>query len=208
MSQFVLITGWARNEKSYQKLVNSCPPNSSIKIFPHTNFDLDNFEEKFSQFLKQNNINQINLIGHSLGGALAIKIANKFPEKIAKLYLVDSEGIFVKEVMSKQILNMTLNHKSFAKRKLKENLISTLRLLSHPKLYTKAAKFAYSADLQNEAREIKVPTTILWGENDLVTPLEQGKRLNELIKYSKIVVLQKMDHDWILHNPVEFWSNI
>ena len=208
MNQFVLITGWARNEKSYEKLVNSCPPNSSIKIFPHTNLDLDNFEEKFFQFLKQNNINQINLMGHSLGGALAIKIANKYPEKIAKLYLVDSEGIFVKEAMSKQVLNMTLNHKSFAKRKLKENLTSTLRILSHPKLYTKAAKFAYSADLQAEAREIKVPTIILWGENDKVTTLEQGKILNELIKNSKLVVLEGMDHDWILHDPEKFWSNI
>jgi pimeloyl-ACP methyl ester carboxylesterase len=49
-------------------------------------------------------------------------------------------------------------------------------------------------DLTNDAKQVTVPTFLLWGETDQETPQAIGKRFHELIPNSKLVILPGQDH--------------
>jgi pimeloyl-ACP methyl ester carboxylesterase len=48
--------------------------------------------------------------------------------------------------------------------------------------------------IENDLSKIKVPTLIIWGKEDVVTPLEGGRKMNASIKDSKLVVFDNCGH--------------
>lgn len=53
-------------------------------------------------------------------------------------------------------------------------------------------------------RKLALPTLIVWGENDAVVPLAQGKALHTWVKDSQLVVLSGAKHPCYLDRPDEF----
>ena len=52
-------------------------------------------------------------------------------------------------------------------------------------------------------KSLKKETLLIWGENDLWIPLDNGKRMNSLIKYSKLEVIKSSGHVPMEENPKE-----
>lgn len=193
MKNLVIFGGWARNEISYQGLINNAP--AGWKVYYISNPELLPNKRFY-------------LLGHSLGGALALEFVCHHPDMVEKLFLVDSEGIYGQESLAQTVKNFFQTHALHGRKKAHENIKALFRTLRRPILHYKLAHFAHHADMKEKAKRIKVSTTILWGEKDHLTPLWQGERLHKLIKGSKLVVLKDMDHDWILHSPYLFWKNV
>lgn len=147
-------------------------------------------------------------MGHSLGGALALEFAYHQPQMVERLFLVDSEGVYGAENIFQLTSNFFRSHTSHVRRKAVENIKAIYRIARKLMLHLRLAHYAHHIDLQKEAREMKVPTTILWGEQDHLTPLWQGQALHQAIPGSKLIILKEMDHDWILHSPELFWENV
>lgn len=211
VKNLVIFWGWTRNEKSYQRLIDTAPkeweimPISYEQLMPHGNINV--FKENLLKFLKDNNLEKFYLMGHSLGGALAIDFAAYFSEKIQQLYLLDSEGVYDAQPISqavKAIFNWHHKYRSFSD----PRWASIQRILRHPILHARLGYHAHFIDLQQEASKLKVPTTIIWGANDKLTPISQGKKLHQLIVNSKFISLKDEGHDWILYNPELFWKKI
>lgn len=57
---------------------------------------------------------------------------------------------------------------------------------------------------QSELHTIKVPTLILWGEKDTISPLSLGEQLKSRIEGSRMVVLPGASHPCYLDRPDEF----
>lgn len=207
----VILWGWGRNDRSFQGLINTAP--SDWKIYPIQLTDLlpkGKIEERMaavSRFLTKHNLAKASFLGHSVGGALALEFAYHYPERVTKLYLADSEGVHSKEptiTAAMTVFRDTYNRE--------EGPVAFLRYISRlaqkPILHIKLGRFAHHVDLQKEAKRVKVPTVILWGEKDGITPLWQGKILHKLIPKSKTVIFKDQGHDWIIYNPELFWKNI
>jgi len=60
-------------------------------------YSLENYENWLCEFIDQNYLSQFHLVGNSLGGAIATKLAIKLPEKIRSLSLVNPGGFYVSE---------------------------------------------------------------------------------------------------------------
>ena len=54
---------------------------------------------------------------------------------------------------------------------------------------------------EENAKKIDVPTLLLWGDNDTATPMYQARKLNKLIKDSKLEVIENGDHYSYLRDP-------
>lgn len=206
----LLLWGWTRDEHSYENLVSTSPSNWDVSTISYEQLmpggRPDRVNEIILNFLEERGLKRVNLMGHSLGGALALEFAYHHPEKVSRLFLVDSEGVYGHETLKELIGSFLKAHSR--KVALSENLRALYRTLRKPILHAKLAHFAHHANLEEQAKGIKVPTIILWGENDRLTPLKQGERLHELIPESKFLVLEGMDHDWVLHSAKKFWENI
>lgn len=204
-NNYLIIGGWIRSKKSYKKLIASGPTASTFIFIHHKNAMSPT---EIRNFLDDKQILKTNIIGHSTGGAMAIDFALKYPGYLGKLYLVDSEGIYGSEKVIKMIFALIENNLHHGHRKLIANIYSSLIVLRHPVHSLKTAKYAHFVDFAKELKNLKVETKILWGEKDKVIPVWQGEMMSKLIKNSELVVLPKMDHDWILHRGDLFWKSI
>lgn len=207
----VLFWGWNRNEKSYQGLIDVAPEGWNIyhisypELIP--NGRLDKLQENVLKFLAENGLDQAYLLGHSLGGALALEFAYHHANKVKGLFLIDSEGVYDGNSSLKSLFNVAL-HSRMLTGGMKDNLRDLFRSLRNPILHAKLGHLAHHLDVTDEASKLAVPTTIMWGDADRIVSIDQGQRLHYLIKGSKLVILKGQGHDWILNSPELFWQNI
>ena len=66
------------------------------------------------------------------------------------------------------------------------------------------AKSAIRHNLEDKLDQINCPTLLVWGKEDGVTPLFVGEKFNKLIKYSKLVVVEKCGHAPMMERPDKF----
>lgn len=209
---FLLLPGWTRSKHSYSKLISLAPQNSKIMIVSYEeivpNGDLQLFDNGLLKVIAKFANKKVNLVGHSVGGALAIEFTVQHPRLVNRLILIDSAGVPGNENPIQLGWKLFRNLLMFGSKKLAESVLNVPRLLKQYRLYTQLGLYAHKADLQSQVQKIGNQTLILWGEKDCLTPLWQGKRLHNMIPHSKLVVLKGMDHDWILHAPEKFWESV
>lgn len=207
----VLLWGWSRTEKSYQKLVDFAPENWKIYHISYPELmpsgRVEELRETLSSFLRKNNLNKVYLMGHSLGGALALEFAYHHPEHVIRLFLIDASGIVDGRSAFRALLNIILRS---GRRRERWSLAvhDITRSFSHPLLHVKLGRHAHYRDLQKEAAKLKVPTLIFWGREDRIKPLSHGQKLHQLIPDSKLIIIEDEGHDWIIHSPELFWKHI
>lgn len=151
--------------------------------------------------IKQYN-NKVILIGHSNGGRIAVNFAIKYPQKLDRLILINSAGIFHNDLVIKA---KRFVFKNIAKIGKKLNTSEKLRNLLYKVVGESDYKNAdplmrqtminlINSDKSLSLDKITVKTLIIWGENDKITPLTDGKIMNRLIKNSKLYVIKGARH--------------
>lgn len=142
------------------------------------------------------------LIGHSNGGRIASAYVAQNSKKVSALVLIDSAGIYHKDL---KIRIKRALFKTFAKAGKKLTSSSSARKLiyklAREKDYFEAdpilretMKNLISEDLGPVFSKIPVQTLIIWGQNDRVTPLSDGRAIEGKIKNSKLVIIKGAKH--------------
>lgn len=168
--------------------------------------------EDYVEWLKKKiGSKKVILIGHSNGGRIAIAFTIKHPENVEKLILMDSGGIYHKE-FALQIKRLLFSGIAKIGKKLTSS--SSLRKI----IYKLAGESDYnnadplqkqtmvnliSTDLSEVLKNIKVPTLIIWGENDKTTPTTDGRLMHKLIKNSDFKLIKGARHSPQFTNPGE-----
>lgn len=205
----VTLGGWTRDRRSYKKFIDAAPIHWKVYVPSYRELKpykgIDFFQENLLKYLKKHSLSKINLLGHSLGAALAIYFAANYPQKLKKLFLVDSKGLYKSESIFNSIYSL---YKEHTKRSTSENIRDFFRFLGNPFLNFRLGLLAHYADIEKEAKQVKTDTLIFWGEQDLIAPLSKGKKLQNLIPNSKLFILKGMGHDWIFDNHEHFWEKV
>lgn len=174
--------------------------------FIPVHFKFDNFAEVMGGFIEQFSLNNIILVGHSLGGAVALHISYKKPEIIKQLFLIDPIGLKIdrpkeqwqKLLMRKTIINLQYPHGY-------QQIIHFLRDVSGRfNDFKLAARLTTNLDLENMLQYIKVPTYLLFGEKDVFFPKEYAHWFAGKIPHSHLEIIKKQGHDWCLNRPKLF----
>ncbi len=149
------------------------------------------------------------LIGHSSGGKIALAYALKYPKKVKQLILIDSAGVYHKEL---PIRIKRFIFKKIAKWGKKLTSSKTIKDLLYKLIgesdYNKATPLMkqtmqnlISYDLTPKLSQIKVPTLIIWGEFDKTTPLFDGRLMHKLISGSKFHIIKQAKHSPMFTHP-------
>ena len=149
------------------------------------------------------------LVGHSNGGRIVLAFTNRYPEKVAKLVLINSAGIYHNElplIIKRSVFKIVA--------KIGKKLTSSERIKNL--LYKLAGEFDYkdlndnvkqtminliSADLKPILPQIQTPTLIIWGGEDKIIPLSNGRLIHKLIKDSKLQIIEDARHSPQFTNP-------
>ncbi len=164
-------------------------------------WDLSKYTRWLNEYLKKYK-EKIILVGHSNGGRMAISYSVKYPDKIKKLILIDSAGIYhndfpirVKRMFFKFLSSVGKKiSKSNSLRKVLYKFAGERDYEQANSNMKKTMKNLISIDLKPVLNKIKTSTLIIWGGKDKITPLKDGILMKSLIKDSKIRVVDTAKH--------------
>ena len=197
--------------KDYKVIVPILPL-FTLDIF-HTS--VGGLEKHVQKFIEAKELNEIHLLGNSLGGHVALVHVLKHPEKIKSLILTGSSGLFEngmgdsyprrgdKEYIRKKT-EVTFYDPAMATDELvnevfeiTNNRIKVIKILA-------LAKSAIRNNLGEELNKIQTPTLLIWGNNDIITPPFVAKEFNKLIPNSELHFIDKCGHAPMMEVPQEF----
>jgi 3-oxoadipate enol-lactonase len=190
---------------------------------PDTEYSQEMHADDLMSLMDKIGIRKAHVIGISNGGMIAQHFTLKYPEKVGALVLVDTCSYIdtLLEIIIKIWIRATeiggsefrydvalpaLFAESFIKRNLE--VILAMKEISvennPPKPIINLAKSCLRHNVGNRIREIKSPTLIIVGEEDILIPLKYSKILNEKIEGSRLVVIKDCGHVPPLEKPEEF----
>lgn len=209
MKKIFILHGWAYETSKWTPFVQILKKNGFdpilLKIPGLTEkidrpWNIDDYVEWLDSKLK--NEKNVILLGHSNGGKLALSYILKYPNKISKLFLVDSSGVFHKEILLevKRVVFKFLAKVGvkFTKSPMLRKILYKLTGESDYYLTNDIMKITLqnllSVDLSSQLEEIDTPTFIIWGKDDVVTPVSDALLFNEGIKNSKLFIINDARH--------------
>lgn len=167
--------------------------------------------DKYVDWLHHKLFQPVILLGHSNGGRIAIAFTAKYPELVSRLILIDSAGISHSELplrMKRWVFgSMAKIGKRFTG---SETLRKVLYLLAGEEDYQTASPSLRQTmvnmleeDLTSSLKKIAVPTVLIWGKEDKLTPVSDGVAMSELITKSKLEIIPNARHAPFFTHPEE-----
>jgi 2-hydroxy-6-oxonona-2,4-dienedioate hydrolase len=167
-------------------------------------FDLDilhtsvtGLAKHVTQFIEHRGYDKVNLLGNSLGGHVGLVYTLKHPEKVNSLILTGSSGLFENAMGDsypkrgdyeyiKNKTAQTFYDPAMATPELVDEVFEITRNRIKVIKIIALAKSAIRNNLGEELNQIKVPTCLIWGKNDTVTPPFVAEEFKKLIPHSEL----------------------
>lgn len=174
---------------------------SSIPEKPWNSYD---YAECIKKFIDALDLKSIVLFGHSHGGRISIILSSKY-NIVKKLILIDSAGIIPKrkleyyikiytfKFLKKFYTAFTSGNKEEKLEKFYKKYGSTDYIESQGVMRQTMVK-VINDNLLYLLADIKVPSLLIWGENDQDTPVYMGKIMEEKIPDSGLIILKDAGH--------------
>ncbi len=162
----------------------------------------------YLDFMEHLELRDVHLVGNSLGGWIASEIAIRSDEKLKTLTLVSAAGINVVGVPMGDIFmwsNEEAARKIFYDQEIANQRIAAGETMNEDqkdiqlKNYFTTGKLSWNPrfhnpDLSKWLHRIKLPTMIIWGENDEIFPPAYGEAYNALIPGSELRIIPQCGH--------------
>lgn len=172
---------------------------------PEDAWDTDDYIKFLLSFVKKLDLKDFYLLGHSFGGALALKFTFKHKELVKKLVLCDPA------IIRKERLGIRQKISKFGSKYFSKIIAKTpLYPFFEKAAYWFAGAYDYyhanaimkeifqkviSEDMSDIAQKLNKECLIVWGEYDQATPIKDGFVLNQLIKNSQLKVIVDSGHN-------------
>src|SRR2546428_11795190 len=146
------------------------------------------------------------LVGHSMGGAIAVHLATFAPTLFERLILVNAAALPLQETL----LTMSLRSlRSMAQRGGGGYPLALLRdvLKPRPRLHWQAAQEMIQSDFRAELAQLAatpIPILIIWGERDPLLPLSFGQDLSKTLPQATFTTMPQSGHRPPLSEPEKF----
>jgi 2-hydroxy-6-oxonona-2,4-dienedioate hydrolase len=196
--------------------------------------NLDTYPQFVYSFMQKMSILKAHVVGHSMGGLIATKLAQMHPECIETLVLLCSPGFqtyiplhfrifslpFIGELFikpNKKGLEGALRKNTFNKSTVSKKLVERLYEFSlHPEMGKTLLKVTRTSinifgfkkfiinSIKNGIDKLTMPVLIIWGKEDEIIYSNQAYAANKIIKHSKLVIFENCGHLPQLEYPEKF----
>jgi len=166
--------------------------------------------------LERLGVEQCDLLGHSNGGRVGIAMAASHPERVRRMVLTGSAGIRPRRTVRDAA--RVRSYKALRAVERSTALPGALRRGAGRRADTRGSVDYRAAsgtmrgtlvrlvneDLRSLLPELRMPTLLIWGEQDTETPLADGRLMERLIPDAGLVVFEGAGHYAYLEQPGRF----
>ncbi|SHN35985.1 alpha/beta fold hydrolase [Gracilibacillus kekensis] len=212
----VMLHGWGTKLDLFEDLQHSLSSNFQVTSIdfpgfgesdePPESWDVRQYTDFLEKLLTKLEIKNPILIGHSFGGRVSIKYADRHQSGVHKIILIGSAGVKPKRKLDyylkvysyktlKKVLNLPVLNRY------KEDIIQKYRGKAGSSDYQSASRVmqqtlskVVNEDLQHHMPNIKAPTLLIWGANDTSTPVEDAKIMEKLIPNAGLALIENAGH--------------
>ena len=191
-------------QAGYKAVVPDMPGFGKSAV-PEKPWTVDDYVEWVKDFADKLGLDDFVLMGHSFGGQVAAKFCAICPKKVDKLVLCAAAVVRKPRLGSRQILAKYLAKTKIIFQNIPFGIYPVLRKIVYRIAGTRdyaqlqgvmAQTFlnVVGESVLGEARKIKTPTLIIWGDKDRETPIEDAREINNAIAGSRLEIIPGAGH--------------
>ena len=223
----LLLHGWGANITLYQSIVDTLKQGRRVLALdmpgfgktpePERPWCVDDYVDFVWKFILSFNLEKISVVVHSFGGRVFFKMNAKenLPFTIERAVLIDSAGILPKKTVGQKVsLRCYKIGRAFMSTKVMHFLypdaVEDMRRKRGSSDYNSATPLmrdtlvkVVNEDLEPLIHLVKCPTLLIWGDLDTATPIEDARRMEELIADAGLVVCEGAGHFSYAEQPVK-----
>jgi len=176
----------------------------------------DDYAEAIASALNALGVSEAHVCGLSLGGVVAIALSAAAPNLCASLSLADTfathpdgQAVYDRSIAASEDMRVLAEGRADvllaqpAEPALRQEVIDTMARID-PAAFRIGAEAVWLADQHERARDIRVPTLVLCGADDHVTPPSLSLVLTRLIPGARCELIERASHLANLDRPDEF----
>ncbi|MDO8552733.1 MAG: alpha/beta hydrolase [bacterium] len=219
----VMLHGWKDNLRTFDGIFTALA--TSFRVIridlpgfggsdaPPKDWTLEDYVSFVKDFTDKLNITPSAYAGHSFGGRIVIHGVASKVLNAKKIILISSAGVARRKTLKNSGLAVLAK---FGRAAASVPPLSFWKQSIRRKLYESIGSDYFRAgalsgtflniikkDLAEDAKKISLPTLLIWGSNDMATPLEEGERLHSLIRNSTLHVIPGAGHFVHQERPAE-----
>ncbi|MGB3183253.1 MAG: alpha/beta hydrolase [Cyclobacteriaceae bacterium] len=204
--------GVIRNFSSEHRVIIPMLPIYSMPLKKSGMDGLTDFVEKFVEMMGLDNMI---LIGNSLGGHVGLIYTLRNEEKVNRLVLTGSSGLFENSMGGsfpkrgsyeyiRERVEYTFYYPETATKELVDEVFETTKSIPKCLRIVAIAKSAQRHNMAKDIANINVPTLLIWGLNDTITPPIVAHEFHRLLPNSKMRFIDKCCHAPMMEHPEKF----
>ncbi len=212
---FGALSNWEGVVNRFKKNFRVVIPMLPIYEMPIREAGLEGLRKFVEDFVAFKELDNLIIMGNSLGGhvALLYTLANK--DKVTKLVLTGSSGLFEDSMGGsypkrgnyeyiRERVAYTFYDPAVATKELVDEVFETTRNIPKCLRIVAIAKSAQRHNVAEIVTEITIPTLLVWGLNDTITPPVVAHEFNRLIPNSELKFIDKCCHAPMMEHPEQF----
>jgi pimeloyl-ACP methyl ester carboxylesterase len=190
-------------------------PQLPVYTLPIIKTNLKNIAKYVRDFLDFKDLKDVVLLGNSMGGHIALIFAKYSLKYVKAMVLTGSSGLYEKSMGStypkrgdKEYIRKKVEEvfydPAIATDELVDTIMDTVNDRNKVIRTLALAKSAIRHNMADDLPIMDVPSCIIWGKNDLVTPPEVAEDFNKLLPDSDLFWIDKCGHAAMMEHPDEF----
>jgi pimeloyl-ACP methyl ester carboxylesterase len=221
--KILILHGWGSSAQNWSKVKDALESRGAEVILPDLPgfgqnlildkpWSVDDYAQWVFDFCQKQGLSQFFLLGHSFGGGIAVKLASSFPLAIRGLILASPalkrrKGpvywfVLFWAKIGKFIFS--LPPFSFLQPLARKIIYFIIGKRDYYRLEDETIKKTFrnvvEKDMIGYLPKINIPTLIIWGDKDMMTPFKDASLVQKGIKNSQLEIVKGANHALNLHN--------
>lgn len=170
-------------------------------------------------FIEDHKLDKVILMGNSLGGHIALLYTWQNSDRVQKLILTGSSGLYeysfggsfprVKDYeYIRAKIGDTFYKQEIVTKQLVDEVYATVQSPLKTLSLIRLARAAQKNNVSHILDQINVPTLLIWGLQDTITPPEVALEFHRLLPYSDVVFLDHCGHVPMMEQPRLFNEHV
>ncbi len=209
------LSNWEATIDYFKDRYHVVVPILPIYELPILTLGVKSLSKYLLKFLKFRKLNQVVLVGNSLGGHVGLAFTVAHQPFVKALVLTGSSGLYENafggsfprresyEYIREKVA-YTFYDPAIATKELVDEVFKSVNDRSRVIRILALAKSAIRHNMSKEIPKITIPVSLIWGKQDKVTPPEVATEFHQLLPNSELNWVDLCGHAPMMERPVEF----